>query len=63
MCVCVTTPGCAKGKSVHMAHSMVSVNVRPHYPKVDVGVDGIYHRFTHLSWKMMIIDRVWGTQF
>lgn len=37
VCVCVTTPGCAKGKSVHMAHSMVSVNVRPHYPKVDVG--------------------------
>ena len=28
-----------------------------------LGVDGIYHRFTHLSWKMMIIDRVWGTQF
>lgn len=28
--------GVPTGKSVHMAHSMVSVNVRPHYPKVDV---------------------------
>jgi hypothetical protein len=28
-----------------------------------LGVDGIYHRFTNLSWKMTIIDRVWGTQF
>ena len=46
---------CAKGKSVHMAHSMVSVNVRPHYPKVDVG-----HLDLKSTWVRTAVGRKMG---